>query len=586
MNPITINPLRGLTRLIALLVLVIVGALQASAAVTGEGDLTLKSRYWIDATARATLDDVTRGAAKLQPMERHQSMALGTSALWMQLDLPALDPAHRWYLLMSGSSYINAASLYTQAPSGEWKEHVAGDHLPVALWSQPNHSPLFEVPPGAGRTAWLRIQNQPAPVSPYVEALTDKSLQLKRQWTYLLVGGYLGFGLLVFILALIHARLYGDLVFDVYCIYVACMLLFQLAYTGLGGLFLWPRWAWFNDAAPAIFMLWMVGSGIWFIRESTALARHSRRLDRFVVGFSLFGLVFPAIYFMGYGPISYAILNVYALSSVVLSITLCLWTWRRGETYSAWLFLGFLPIHLAYPFPALRAAGVLPDSWATQYAVLIGSAIEIPLLLYVLHRRAKDFSENRARLRALDSTDPLTGLTATPVLRLRLRDAVRRARRSGHRCSVLLVDLANHGDIVQREGREAGDRALVVAASRLSSVVREVDTVCRVADTRFAVLTEGPQPDEARRLLAQHIVARGLERVAQLPPDLVLRFRVVTASAPNGAIELAEDGTIDEQKLMQRMNWALDRLLEEPRKVVHHLEPRAAEDGQASVEPA
>lgn len=586
MNAITVNPLRGLTRLIVLLALVIVGALQASAAVTGEGDLTLKSRYWIDPTARATLSDVTRGAAKLQAMERHQSMTLGTSALWMQLELPALDPAHRWYLLMSGSSYINAASLYTQAANGEWKEHVAGDHLPVAAWSQPNHSPLFEVPPGSARTAWLRIQNQPAPVSPYVEALTDQSLQLKRQWTYLLVGGYLGFGLLVFILALIHARLYGDLVFDVYCIYVACMLLFQLAYTGLGGLFLWPRWAWFNDAAPAIFMLWMVGSGIWFIRESTALARHSRRLDRFAVGFSLFGLVFPAIYFMGYGPISYAILNVYALSSVVLSITLCLWTWRRGETYSGWLFLGFLPIHLAYPFPALRAAGVLPDSWATQYAVLIGSAIEIPLLLYVLHRRAKDFSENRARLRALDSTDPLTGLTATPVLRLRLRDAMRRAGRSGHRCSVLLVDLANHGDIVQREGREAGDRALVVAASRLSSVVREVDTVCRVADTRFAVLTEGPQPDEARKLIAQHIVARGLEQVPQLPPDLVLRFRVVTASAPNGAIELTEDGTIDEQRLMQRMNWALDRLLEEPKKVVHHLEPRTAEDGQATVEPA
>ena len=53
---------------------------------------------------------------------------------------------------------------------------------------------------------------------------------------------------------------------------------------------------------------------------------------------------------------------------------------------------------------------------------LIGSAIEIPLLLYILHRRAKDFSENRARLRALDSTDPLTGLTVTPVLRLRKID--------------------------------------------------------------------------------------------------------------------------------------------------------------------
>ncbi len=149
-------------------------------------------------------------------------------------------------------------------------------------------------------------------------------------------------------------------------------------------------------------------------------------------------------------------------------------------------------MHLGYPFPALRSAGLLPDSWATQYAVLIGSAIEIPLLLYILHRRAKDFNENRARMRALDSTDPLTGLTVTPVLRLRMRDAMRRARRYGHQCAVLLVELSNHAEIVALEGREGGDRALVVAASKLSRVVRDVDTVCRVANTRFAILIEGP----------------------------------------------------------------------------------------------
>jgi len=477
--------------------------------------------------------------------------------------------------LLSGAAFINRASLFTQRPDGTWLEQRAGDHLPVAQWQHPNASPLFGLPSDAVGPVWLRLENKPAPTSPYVQLLTDESLQLKRQWTDLLVGGYLGFGLLVFIVGLMHARLYGDRAFHVYCAYVACMLLFQLAFTGMGGLFLWPDHARFNDAAPATFMLLMTACGIWFVREATALPRHSLRLDRAVAGFCLFGLVFPAFYVLSNGPLAYGILNVYGLLSVVLSISLCAWTWRRGERYSGWLLLGFLPVHLAYPFPALRAAGVLPDSWATQYAVLIGSAIEIPMLLYILHWRAKDFSENHARLRALDSTDPLTGLAATPVLRLRLRDALRRARRLGHRCAVLLVDLANHADIVSREGREAGDRALVVAASRLSTVVRDVDTVCRIADTRFAILSEGPQADDGRRLLAQHIVARGLERVYQLPPDLSLRFRVVSTCAPDGAAEVTPEGDVDEQRLMQRMNQALDRLVEDPKKVVHHLEPQS-----------
>jgi diguanylate cyclase (GGDEF)-like protein len=575
----------SLMRLLALAALLAAAALRPVAAAQAEGDVTLRSHYWVDSSGRLSIDEVAGGAAQLLPMDRHRAFSTSDGALWMRLDLPSRNAAQRWYLLLTGAAFINRASLFARGPDGAWREQRAGDLVPVSQWQHPGFSPHFSVPPEPA-TVWLRLQNRPAPTSPYLQLLTEDSLQFRNQWTYLLVGGYLGFGLLVFIAGLIHARLYGDLAFDAYCIYVACMMLFQLAFTGMGGLFLWPGWAAFNDAAPALFMLLMVGSGIWFIREATALSRHSRLVDRAVVTFSLFGLVFPVAYILSNGPAVYAILNVYGLLSVLLSISLCLWTWRKGEAYSGWLFLGFLPIHLAYPFPALRAAGVLPDSWATQYAVLIGSAIEIPLLLYILHRRAMDFSENRARLRALDSTDPLTGLTVMPVLRLRLRDALRRARRLEHRCALLLVELHNHAEIVARAGPEAGDRALVVAASRVSSVVRDVDTVCRIAHARFAILVEGPQPDDARRLVAQHVVARGLEEVPTLPPDLPLRFRAVSAWAPDGAIEVTPEGAVDEQRLLQRLNWALDRLAEDPKKVVHHLEPRAAEEAAAAAAPA
>ena len=587
MNAHASRMLRLLLRFALLATLMATATFQSARAADGEGDITVQSRYFIDESGQMSVQEVAGNPAiKLQPMERPRAFPLDHAALWMRFDLPPLDASRRWYLMLSGSAFINRASLFAQGPSGAWHEQRAGDLVPVAQWPHPNPTPLFEAPAHSAGPVWLRLENRPAPTSPFVQLLTEDSLEHKRQWTYLLLGAYLGFGVLVFVVGFIHARLYGDPVFDAYCMYVACMLLFQLSFTGMGGLFLWPHWAWFNDTAPAQFMLLMIGSGIWFIRQATALPRHSQRLDRAVVGFSLFGLVFPVVYIMFSGPLTYAILNAYGLASVVLSISLCLWTWRKGEAYSGWLFLGFLPIHLSYPFPALRAAGVLPDSWATQYAVLIGSAIEIPLLLYILHWRAKDFSENRARMRALDSTDPLTGLTVAPVLRLRLRDALRRARRLDHRCAILLVDLYNHADIVSRQGRESGDRALVIAASRLCQVVREVDTVCRVSDTRFAILTEGPQPDDARRALAQHIVARGLERVHQLPADLSLRFRVVSAGAPDGAIELTPEGDVDEQRLMQRLNWALDRLLEDPKKVVHHLEPHTVDNDQTTPAPA
>jgi two-component system, sensor histidine kinase LadS len=537
---------------------------------SAEGDITLATRFWIDATGAATQDDVAaRPAEAWEPMERYRSFELGTAALWIRIDPPALDPQRRWYLLLPAAAFTNDLRLYARDRQGRWVEERSGDHLPVAQWDHPDQTPVFAVDPQATGPLWLRVVNSPTPTSPRLQLLTEESLQSKRYHTFLFIGGYLGFGLLVLFLGWVHARLYGDRAFVAYCFYVAFMLGFQAAYTGIAGLFFWPRWAAWNDLAPAFFMLWLTASGIWFVREACAVPRHHRGVDRFVIAWSLFGLVYPFIYMLLISPAAFKLLNLYGLLSVVLSISLCVWTWRRGETYAGWLALGFLPVHLGYPFPALRSAGVLPDSWATQYAVLIGSAIEIPLLLYILHRRAKDFSENKARLRAMESTDPLTGLTIVPVLRLRLRDALKRARRSGQQCGVLLVELSNHADIAEREGREAGDRALVVAASRLTAVVRDVDTVCRISDTRFALLIEGPQKPELLKLVAQHAVAKGLERVPSLPNDLALKFRLVSALVPEG--DEADEEALDAERLLARLNRALDRLSGEPRKVVLHL---------------
>lgn len=536
---------------------------------SGETDITLQARHWIDSSGGLTIEEVTRRpGGDFVAMEGYQSFQLDGAALWLRLDLPQGDAARRWYLMLSAAAFTNRATLYTASPSGAWAAQQAGDHLPVSQWAHPDQTPVFALDPQATGPVWLRLENRPAPLSPRLILLDERQLQEKRQWTFLMVGGYLGFGLLVLFIGWVHARLYADRAFIAYCCYVASMLGFQAAFTGIGGLFFWPDHAVWNDAAPPVFMLWLTASGIWFVREVCVVSRHHRGVDRFVLAWSVFGLLFPALYLLLLNQPAFIVLNLYGLLSVLLSFGLCVWTWRRGETYAGWMALGFLPVHLAYPFPALRSAGVLPDSWATQYAVLIGSAIEIPLLLYILHRRAKDFSENRARLRAIESTDPLTGLTIAPVLKLRLRDALRRSRRYGHRCGLVLVELSNHPAIIEREGREAGDRSLVVAASRLSAVVRDVDTVSRMAETRFAMLVEGP---EDLKLLGQHIVAKGLERVPLLPADLPLRFRLVSAALPD-----EDDESLDDTRLMERLHRALDQLAEDPRKVVLHLTPNGA----------
>jgi two-component system, sensor histidine kinase LadS len=560
---------------------------QPKAAEIGAREVTLEMQFWVDETGQVTLEQLSQmPAGSFKLMEKHRSFSLqNQSALWMRLDLPAMDTSKRWYLQLSSGTFIDSASLFHRSTSGNWTEQVAGDSLPVAQWTHPSQTPLFQLDVQNAATVWIRLKNYPAPIAPRVQLVNEGALAQQQSWTYLLLGGYFGFGLLVLFLGLIHVRLYADRAFVAYSVYVAFMLSFQVSFTGIGGLFFWPESATWNNASPAIFMLLLSATGTWFVREACGVARHNKFIDKAVMVKVAFGVIFAAFYTLFPNHKTFITLNLYGLLTVVLGMILCVWTWRRGERYGGWLFLGFVPIWIGYTFPALRSAGLIADNWLSQYAVLIGSAIEIPLLLYVLHMRTKEFSENRARMRAIDHTDPLTGLAIAPVLTLRLRDAMRRSRRQEKAPVLILVELANHADIIETDGRPIGDRALVVAASRLLSSVSELDTVCRIDDARFAILSENSMDFYGVRMLAQRIIAKGLTEPADARSEKPLRFRVVTSVLQHDSKKPNAGQDIDLQDILIPLVQAMNELAKEPKKMIVHLASSVAPD-ETSGEPA
>jgi two-component system, sensor histidine kinase LadS len=558
---------------------------QPKAADIGAREVTLEMQFWVDEVGKVTLEQLSQLPPDLfKPLEKHRSFSLQKhSALWMRLNLPAMDTSKRWYLQLSSGTFIDSASLFQRSASDTWTEQVAGDHLPVAQWTHSGQTPVFQLDVQNAATVWIRLQNYPAPIAPRVQLVNEGALAQQQSWTYLLLGGYFGFGLLVLFLGLIHVRLYADRAFVAYSVYVAFMLSFQVSFTGIGGLFFWPESAKWNNASPGIFMLLLSATGTWFVREACGLARHSKFIDKAVMTKVAFGVTFAAVYTLFPNHTTFVVLNLYGLLTVVLGMVLCVWTWRRGERYSGWLFLGFVPIWIGYTFPALRSAGLIADNWLSQYAVLIGSAIEIPLLLYVLHMRAKESSENRARMRAIDHTDPLTGLAISPVLTLRLRDAMRRSHTKEKAPVLMLAELANHADIIEADGRPAADRALVVAASRLLSSVRELDTVCRIDDARFAILSGSAMDFYDIRMLAQRIVAQGLTESAGAKNDKPLRFRVVTSVVQHYPKASTAGQDIDLQDTLVPLVQAMDKLAKEPKKTIVHLAPSAAPDETLSA---
>lgn len=506
-------------------------------------DITGLPEGWIDESGRATVDRVADAGnpPPLKPTGKATSHQLGEGALWLRLPLGPLPADERWYLEVSFHG-VDRVSLFHQDAQGQWIGQHAGDLVPVSRWPVRHRIPVFEIkPPDAERVYWLRIANRPIPVSPQLTLLREDAFDEQRAGGYLLLGAYFGLALLVVYLSAISARQYADRAFAIYCLYASSMLMIQMCFTGVGGLYLWPNSPWWNNAAPYVFSQLSCTAGTLLVREVGSVSRFSGRMDRLMIGWALFGVLWAVVFVLVPERSSFAVLTVYQASTMVLVVSLCFWAWQRGERWGLWLGLGFMPVLLTAPMPILRNLGLLPASMLTQYSLAVGAALEIPLQLWVLSRRARENSEARLRARAMDSVDPLTGLPATEVLQFRLRDALVRGRRFKYRCAVLGVEVTNHGQLMAEYGREVADRAVVLAGARLLGVARDVDTVARVGAHRFVMLMEGPVSAAQAVAMATQAVAHGLNPSPKLPGGVVLKFHVVSAMAPDAQSPQSHD---------------------------------------------
>ncbi len=93
-----------------------------------------------------------------------------------------------------------------------------------------------------------------------------------------------------------------------------------------------------------------------------------------------------------------------------------------------------------------------------------------------------------ARLAHLAYHDPLTGLPNRILLHDRLQQAILGAQRTGEPHALVILDLDGFKTINDSLGHHVGDRILKEVASRLRSLLREVDTVARLGGDEFALM--------------------------------------------------------------------------------------------------
>jgi diguanylate cyclase (GGDEF)-like protein/PAS domain S-box-containing protein len=165
-----------------------------------------------------------------------------------------------------------------------------------------------------------------------------------------------------------------------------------------------------------------------------------------------------------------------------------------------------------------------------------------------------DLSERKtleAELERRASHDPLTNLPNRALFLDRLQQALSRIERHGGHLAMLFMDLDDFKIINDSLGHAAGDRLLVSVAERLSSHLREEDTVARLSGDEFAFVLKDSARDGAVRFA---------ERIAQeLRDPFVLEGQEVFVSASIGIALGGATTNTDARELLRRTDLAMYR---------------------------
>ncbi len=161
-------------------------------------------------------------------------------------------------------------------------------------------------------------------------------------------------------------------------------------------------------------------------------------------------------------------------------------------------------------FSAVRKDGSILDLELTGTVVPGRGEIGVVAVVNDITERVRD----DARLNYLAFNDGLTGLANRTLFLDRLRQSLLASRRTGDGFALLACDLDGFKSVNDTYGHEAGDQVLQIAAERLRSCCREVDTAARIGGDEFALILPGVSDSIGAALVANRLIVGLSEPIA------------------------------------------------------------------------
>jgi len=236
---------------------------------------------------------------------------------------------------------------------------------------------------------------------------------------------------------------------------------------------------------------------------------------------------------------------VYALLLAGRSVGLA---WSVLVVVTGLLFFGLDLAGLAFPQVMSESSVLIVDAsiWMLLCAIVI---VTVGLYDGIYQGLKTKLHAERNAFAYRATHDVLTGLPNRAMFNERLEHALERSLRSNQKNAVCYIDLDGFKPVNDRYGHPVGDQVLIELSQRMTSTVREVDTVASLGGDEFAILLEELVDADS----AIPVIEKLLQ---QLADPILIDDRDIRLSASIG-IALFPDDSSDADKLSRLADKAM-----------------------------
>lgn len=447
-----------------------------------------------DDTGGKTLAQVMGAAGWRRTDDAEPNVGFSTAVYWARFQVQS--QADHPLLLVYQFANVDNVDAFVVHADGSQVHMASGSRVPFFQRAVAHRFPLFPLGLAKGETAWCYVQLKNAsalfPMAVWSET-AFRAMDHDLQFVLGIFGG------LFFVVVLFNALFYfgtRDRAYLYYVVFVLSYLLFEVAFRGLAGEYLWPRNTWIDDSVELTASSVAVTFGLLFAISFLQTRVFAPVMHRILQVMAVSAAVNTVSTFFVPFDISVEITDLFLLLTALVLAVNALIVLRRGYRAARFYFAAWLLILPGGFVFGLFNLGLIPGTQLTINSLSFGASTEMVVLFFaivdrILLLRRESQTLQKERLDAVQKRLYSDTLTELPNRNRLLSDLSQ-----GRTVTIAIVNIDHFKEINDYFGQKAGDHVIKELGNRiLAAATGRGGAVYRLHADEIAVVVSASYDD-------------------------------------------------------------------------------------------